>query len=151
MAHYAFIDSNNIVVEVIVGRDEDDLIPGVDDWEIYYASKRDGLTCKRTSYNTTGGQHLLGGEPFRCNYAGIGYTYDEARDAFIPPKAFESWVLDEATCLWNAPVEQPGRDYTWNEETVSWDQVPMPEETDENGDPVPYVWDESVGEWVVSE
>jgi len=68
----------------------------------------------------------------RFHFAGIGYTYDEARDAFIPPKPFESWVLDETTCLWVAPVE-------------------MPVETDENGDPVPYVWDESVGEWVGSE
>lgn len=130
MAHYAVLDSDNIVTRVFVGRDEDDPAPGVDDWETYYAPE--GLTVKRTSYNTRGGQHLLGGEPFRCNYAGIGYTYDEDRDAFIPPKPFESWVLDETTCLWVAPVD-------------------MPVETDENGDPVPYVWDESVGEWVVAE
>jgi len=126
MAHYAFIDADGLVVEVIVGRDETDVVDGVSDWETYYETKRDGLTCKRTSYNTVGGQHRLGGEPFRYNYAGIGYTYDEDRDAFIPPKPFESWVLDETTCLWRAPVDMP-----------------------EDGQA--YVWDESVGEWVVSE
>lgn len=130
MAHYAVLDADNIVTQVFVGRDEDDLAPGVDDWETYYAPE--DMTVKRTSYNTHGGQHLLGGEPFRMNYAGVGFTYDEGRDAFIPPKPFESWVLDETTCLWVAPV-------------------PMPEETDENGDPVPYTWDESVGEWMASE
>lgn len=126
MAHYALIDTNGQVVEIITGRDEGDLAPGVDDWETYYASKRDGLTCKRTSYNTAGGQHLLGGEPFRFNYAGKGFTYDEDRDAFIPPQPFESWVLDETTCLWTAPVDMPD-------------------------DGQAYTWDESVGEWVVSE
>jgi len=130
MAHYAVLDANNIVTQVFVGRDEGDLAPGVDDWETYYAPR--GYTVKRTSYNTHAGEHALGGEPFRYNYAGKGFSYDPDRDAFIPPKPFESWVLDETTCLWVAPV-------------------PMPEETDENGDPVPYVWDESVGEWVVSE
>jgi len=130
MAHYAVLNLSNTVTQVFVGRDEDDLAPGVTDWEIYYAPA--GHTVKRTSYNTRAGEHILGGEPFRKNYAGKGYTYDEDRDAFIPPKPFESWVLDETTCLWQAPVD-------------------MPVETDENGDPVPYVWDESVGEWVVSE
>jgi hypothetical protein len=112
MAHYAQIDSANIVVHVFVGRDEDDIAEGVTDWETYYAP--DGYTVKRTSYNTRGGIHynLETGEPsddqskaFRKNYAGIGYTYDEALDAFIAPKPeptdeIAEWVLDEDTCLW---------------------------------------------------
>lgn len=120
MAHYALLDENNIVVRVFVGRDEDDLAPGVTDWETYYAPE--GFTVKRTSYNTRAGEHALGGEPFRMNYAGIGFTYDEGRDAFIPPKAFDSWVLDEATCLWIAPVPYPedGEDYTWDETAGEW-------------------------------
>jgi len=127
MAHYAVINPDTMtVIRVFVGRDEDDLAPGVDDWETYYAPE--GLMVKRTSYNTRAGEHALGGEPFRYNYAGKGYTYDSERDGFIPPKPFESWVLDETTCLWTAPVQRPGRDYIWNEETVSWDQSPMPDD-----------------------
>ena len=78
---------------------------------------------KQTSYNTHGGVHKLGGTPFRKNHAGIGYTYDSQRDAFIAPKPFNSWVLNETTCLWNAPVVRPqdGQIYTWNEQTLSWD------------------------------
>ena len=78
---------------------------------------------KQTSYNTVAGVHSLGGTPFRKNHAGIGYTYDENRDAFIAPKPFNSWILNEDTCLWNAPVAYPQDDnmYTWNESTLSWD------------------------------
>jgi len=78
---------------------------------------------KKTSYNTVGGNHLLGGTPFRKNYAGIGYTYDQNRDAFIPPKPYDSWVLNEQTCNWEAPVAMPINDnmYSWNEQTLSWD------------------------------
>jgi hypothetical protein len=78
---------------------------------------------KQTSYNTQGGVHQLGGTPFRKNHAGIGYTYDEDRDAFIPKKPFSSWVLNESTCLWEAQVAKPndGEKYNWNEETTSWD------------------------------
>jgi hypothetical protein len=78
---------------------------------------------KQTSYNTNGGIHKLGGTPFRKNHAGIGYTYDQTRDAFIPSKPFNSWILNEDTCLWNAPVAYPQDDnrYTWNEQTLSWD------------------------------
>ena len=80
---------------------------------------------KQTSYNTHGGVHALGGTPFRKNYAGIGYTYDAQRDAFIPPKAFESWSLNEDTCLWEPPVAMPddGKIYTWDEATTSWVEV----------------------------
>jgi len=130
MAHYAVLDENNIVTQVFVGRDEDDLAPGVDDWETYYAPE--GYTVKRTSYNTRGGVHYTDGEPsadqskaLRFNYAGVGFTYDADRDAFIPPKPFESWVLDEATCLWVAPIDYPadGGEYTWDEETGDWLEV----------------------------
>jgi hypothetical protein len=121
MAHYAFLNENNIVTEVIVGKKENE--EGIN-WEQHYGSFR-GQICKRTSYNTYGGVHQLGGTPFRKNYAGIGYIYDETRDAFIPPKPFNSWILNENTCLWNAPVNMPidGNRYTWNEQTLSWDLI----------------------------
>jgi hypothetical protein len=100
MAHYAFLNKNNVVTEVITGRDENDLIEGVTSWEDYYGAFR-GQRCLQTSYNTQAGQHLNGGTPFRKNYAGIGFTYDEERDAFIPPMPEDGeWVLDEDTCLW---------------------------------------------------
>jgi len=128
MSHFAKLNENNLVLFVTVGRQEDD-------GKEAELTARTGDTYKQTSYNTRGGVHYdpETGEPsadqtkaLRFNYAGIGYTYDEGRDAFIPPKPFESWVLDETTCLWQAPMDMPddGQDYTW---------------------------DESVGEWVVSE
>lgn len=118
MAHYAFLDENNVVTEVIVGKDEGE--DGVD-WEVQYAAIR-GQTCKRTSYNTHAGKHQGGGTPFRKNYAGIGYTYREDLDAFLPPQPFPSWTLDEATGMWQAPTPRPddGQAYVWNEETASW-------------------------------
>ena len=116
MAHYAFLDENNIVTEVIVGKDEGEV-----DWEQHYGAFR-SQSCKRTSYNTSGGVHRLGGTPYRKNYAGIGYTYDSERDAFIPPTPYASWLLNEDSCLWNAPVPYPddGERYTWDEATLSW-------------------------------
>lgn len=99
MAHYAFLDENNIVTEVIVGKDETE--EGTN-WEDHYGKFR-RQKCKRTSYNTLGGQHTGGGTPFRKNYAGIGYLYNEELDAFIPPKPGDDWTLDEETCLWNPP------------------------------------------------
>ena len=119
MAHYAYIDSNSIVVAVTVGKDEAELINGLDT-ETYYAQGTP-YTVKRTSYNTYGGVHQLGGVPFRKNYAGIGYTYDAVRDAFIAPKPFASWVLDETTCKWGAPVPYPATgEWRWDEATLSW-------------------------------
>ena len=127
MAHYAFLDENNIVTEVIVGKNENE--ENID-WEVQYGNFR-GQTCKQTSYNTQGGVHGLGGTPLRKNYAGIGYTYDSQRDAFIPPKPFASWQLNDASCLWESPTpyptdvgtaESPKR-YTWNEETLAWTLV----------------------------
>jgi hypothetical protein len=123
MAHYAFLDQDQIVTEVIIGIDENELIEGKDP-ETWYGQFR-GQVCKRTSYNTKGGVHIDGGTPFRKNYAGIGYIYDESRDAFIPPKPCESWTLNEATCLWDAPVPYPndGNDYTWDESAGNWVEV----------------------------
>ena len=120
MANYAQLSPDNIVLSVFVGRDENDLAEGVTDWELYYAPT--GFTVKRTSRNTFGGEHLAGGEPFRFNYGEIGFTYDADRDAFIPPQPYPSWVLDEATCLWVAPIDYPadGGQYEWDEPTTSW-------------------------------
>lgn len=118
MAHYAFLDENNIVTAVIVGKNEGE--EGTD-WEQHYGNFR-GQTCKRTSYNTSGGVHSGGGTPFRKNYAGIGYTYDAGRDAFIPPKSYPSWLLNETTCQWYPPAPYPndGELYTWDEDAGEW-------------------------------
>ena len=119
MAHYAFLNENNIVTEVIVGKNE-----GNFDWEQQYGAFR-GQACKRTSYNTHGGVHASGGTPFRKNYAGIGYTYDAVLDAFIPPKPHHSWVLNEMTCWWDSPVAYPtdGKLYKWDEATLAWIEI----------------------------
>ena len=127
MAHYAFLDENNIVTEVIVGKNEGE--DGID-WEQHYGAFR-GQVCKRTSYNTQCGVHVLGGTPYRKNYAGIGYSFDEARDAFIPPKPFDSWMLNEETCVWEPPVPHPvdldvsqnSKYFRWDEETLNWIEV----------------------------
>lgn len=123
MAHYAFLDEHNVVTEVIVGIDE-----GVDgiDWEQHYGAFR-GQACKRTSYNTVEGIHLAGGTPYRKNYAGVGFIYDEARDAFIPPKPYPSWVLDESLCIWSPPVPRPedGQPWQWDEDSMSWVHVQL--------------------------
>jgi hypothetical protein len=114
MAHYAFLDDNSVVTEVIVGKDETGLIEGLTPEE-WYGNFR-GQPCIRTSYNAaTNG--------FRKNYAGIGFTYDATRDAFIPPQPFPSWTLNEDTCLWEAPVPMPFKKdklFTWDESTTSW-------------------------------
>jgi len=118
MAHFAKLDENNMVVFVTVGRDED---------KEEELTARTGDVYKQTSYNTSGGVHSLGGTPFRKNYAGIGYTYDATRDAFIPPQPFPSWVLNENTCLWDAPTPMPtdGQRYQWDEPTTSWVVIPV--------------------------
>lgn len=121
MAHYAFLDENNIVTEVIVGKNEgEDNI----DWEAHYGAFR-GQVCKRTSYNSFGGIHKLGNIAYRKNYAGIGFTYDDQKDAFIPPQPYPSWLLDEETCLWNSPVPYPtdNKQYLWDETKTSWVQI----------------------------
>jgi len=107
MAHYAFLNENNIVTEVIVGKDETNMSQ---DWEQFYGAIRNQV-CKRTSYNNN----------IRKNYAGIGYTYDAERDAFIPPKPYASWLLNEDTCRWTAPVAMPTDGiYSWDEATLVW-------------------------------
>ena len=120
MAHYAFLDENYIVTEVIVGKDESNF-----DWERHYGDIR-GQLCKRTSYNTVGGVHNNGGQPFRKNYAGIGFVYDPVRDAFYPQQPYPSWVLNEQTCLWESRVPYPddGQRYLWNEDELRWDLIP---------------------------
>ena len=122
MAHYAFLDTDNKVVEVIVGSDD-----AGTNWEEYYSELK-GLTCKQTSYNTFGGVHKAGGTPLRMNYAGVGYTYDVVKDAFIPPKPYPSWILNETTCLWESPVPMPtDKAYRWDEETLTWKAVGVEE------------------------
>lgn len=110
MAHYAFLDENNIVTEVIVGVHESKIIEGKDP-ETWYSEFR-GQSCKRTSYNGN----------YRKNYAGIGFTYDAQRDAFIAPQPFESWMLDEETAQWEAPIPYPddGLFYEWDEKVLDW-------------------------------
>lgn len=128
MAHFAKLDENNVVIFVTVGREQDD---GLE----VELSERTGDTYKQTSYNTSAGVHYTDGKPsadqgkaFRKNFAGIGFTYDEARDAFIPPQPYPSWVLDEESCTWNAPMPMPDggtreNPFVWDEETGAWVQA----------------------------
>jgi len=121
MAHFAQIDENNIVTQVLVI--EQDVI----DTGLF----GDPSSFIQTSYNTQGGVHVLGGTPLRKNFASIGYTYDSVRDAFIPPKQYNSWVLNEDTCQWEAPTPMPndGKVYVWDEVTVSWKDMTSEEAT----------------------
>ena len=129
MASFAKIGLDNKVIEILCVNNEvlkdsngvEQEVIGID-----FLNKLTGYPIwKQTSYNTIGGVHSLGGTPLRKNHAGIGYTYDEIRDAFIAPKPYSSWILNEDTCLWNAPVAYPQDDniYKWNEKTLSWDIV----------------------------
>ena len=112
MSHFAEIDDDGIVLQVIVA--EQDFIDS--------GLVGDSSNWIQTSYNTREGVHILGGTPLRKNYAGLGYTYEEERDAFIPPKPFDSWSLDEDTCIWEAPTPSPedGESYFWDEDTLNW-------------------------------
>ena len=128
MASFAKLNSENVVitVESVVnevlkdsnGIEQEQL--GIQFLKTLY--NEPNAIWKQTSYNTNGGFHRLGGTPFRKNYAGIGFTYDSNRDAFIAPKPYNSWILNESTCIWEAPIPYPnnGQRYTWNEETQSW-------------------------------
>lgn len=125
MAYYAQLNEQNIVVEIITGRDEPSTLGGIPGTELYWENwytKETGIVHKKTSFNTKGGIHLEGKQPFRKNFAGIGFFYDSERDAFIPPKPFESWVLNETTCLWEPPLPPPDNIslYQWNEDTMNW-------------------------------
>ena len=124
MAHFAKLDENNIVTEVIVVSNN---IATSESAGVTFINNLYGTsdTWKQTSYNTFFGNHKLGGTPFRKNYAGIGFTYDASRDAFIPPKPYASWVLDETACQWKAPVDYPDDDdkkYVWNEDNQTWEE-----------------------------
>jgi hypothetical protein len=113
MAHYAFLDENNLVTDIIVGIDETELIEGKDP-ELWYSEFK-GQTCKRTSYSGS----------YRRNFAGVGFTYDSELDAFLAPKPFDSWSLDLETFQWESPVAYPtdGIIYSWNEELLDWEAV----------------------------
>ena len=126
MAHFAEIDENNIVTRVLVVDNSQE-----DNGQEFLANTLGlGGTWIKTSYNTQGGVHTNGGTPLRKNYAGIGYTYDSGRDAFIPPKPYNSWVLNEETCLWDAPTPMPtdGKPYRWVEEDLNWQEIVIPQE-----------------------
>ena len=112
MAHYAFLDENNIVTEVIVGRNETEVVDGISDWETYYGNRR-GQVCKRTSYNGN----------IRKQYAGIGFTYDADADQFVAPQPYASWSLDSNND-WQAPTPKPEGSFTWDEETLAWVATP---------------------------
>jgi hypothetical protein len=129
MASFAKIGLNNKVIEVLSVNNEvlhdangiEQEVNGID-----FLTKLTGWAIwKQTSYNTHGGVHTKGGIPFRKNHAGIGYIYDEDRDAFIPKKIYNSWMLNETTCNWEAPVAMPndGKKYNWNETNLTWDLI----------------------------
>ena len=130
MAHYAFLDDNNVVTHVIVGKDENE--DGID-WEERYASIV-GQTCKRTSYNTHDGVHKNGKTPFRKTYAGIGMIYNEELDIFIQPQPYPSWSFNKETENWEAPVPRPemteevkqnNLTYDWNEDDGNWELISL--------------------------
>jgi hypothetical protein len=128
MAHYAEIDALQRVIRVLVVDNvdtQDKEGTEVDSIGMKYLNTAFGGTWLRTSYNTHGGVHSLDGTPFRKNYAGVGFTYDQARDAFIPPQTYPSWLLNEDTCQWDAPTPYPDDDkkYEWDEATTSWKEV----------------------------
>ena len=136
MAHYTFLDENNIVTEVITGIDEDNLETLPSDftsWEEFYSSQRSNATCKRTSYNTMGNSHINDGVAFRGNYAGIGFTYDETNDVFYAPQPYASWLISaETNWLWIAPLDKPENTqenidnnlgYEWDEDLYQSDNT----------------------------
>ena len=130
MAHFTKLNQNNIVITVNVVHNNELLVDGVENEQkgVDFLNNlfNTNDNWKQTSYNTRGGVHKLGGTPFRKNYAGVGYTYDEVKDAFIEPQPYPSWTLNEDTCQWEAPVAFPndGKSYNWNESTTSWDLLP---------------------------
>ena len=127
MASFAKINSSNIVVQVIVINDNELLVDGNENEQkginfLNATYKVDNVNWKQTSYNTHSGVHSEGGTPLRKNYAGIGYTYDASKDAFIPPKPHASWTLNNDTCNWVPPVVYPddGEKYVWSEDDTNW-------------------------------
>ena len=128
MSHFAEIDKNGIVQRVLVAEQN----------FINSGAVGDPSNWIQTSYNTFGGKHECGGKPLRMNFAGINYSYDKKRDAFIPPQPYNSWLFNENTCLWDSPVPYPNDDnrYKWNEEKLNWEQI---------------VWDENTLTWILAE
>lgn len=125
MAHFAEVGNDNIVTRVLVVGDDQESRGQ----EFLATDLGLGGNWKKTSYNTSGGVHSTGGTPFRKNYAGAGFTYDELRDAFYAPKPYASWILDEDTCVWNAPTPMPvveGKMFTWIEADLNWQEVVAP-------------------------
>ena len=124
MAHFAKLNSENIVEKVLVVSNE---VATNEQAGVNFLNNllKTNDTWKQTSYNTVGGVHKLGGIPFRKNYAGVGYKYDESRDAFIAPKPYNSWTLNETSCLWEAPTPYPndGNLYIWDEENLRWNLI----------------------------
>ena len=125
MAHFCKLGVGNVVEQIVVVSNDVATSEQAGVEFLHNLYKNDRVVWKQTSYNTYSGQHRLGGTPFRKNYAGIGYTYDQQRDAFIEPKIFDSWVLNEETCQWEAPIAKPedDQDYMWNETTRQWDLI----------------------------
>lgn len=134
MAHFAKLDENNVVINVLIVNNDAVTVNGSESEQagIDFLNNLYGHgVWKKTSYNTFGGVHKLGGTPFRKNYAGKGFTYDSVRNAFIPPRPYASWTLNESTCLWDCPITYPddGKFYHWNEaayqldNSVGWDEV----------------------------
>ena len=128
MSHFAEIDKNGIVQRVLVAEQN----------FINSGAVGDPSNWIQTSYNTFGGKHERGGKPLRMNFAGINYSYDKKRDAFIPPQPYNSWLFNENTCLWDSPVPYPNDDnrYKWNEEKLNWEQI---------------LWDENTLTWILAE
>jgi hypothetical protein len=128
MAHFAKLNEDNIVEQVIVVHNED--APNETAGLSFLESVKLEGNWKQTSYNTFAGKHTLGGVAFRKNFAAVGYTYDEQRDAFIMPSPHASWILNEETCIWEPPIPKPEVtaliNWNWNEETLSWDVVNLP-------------------------
>ena len=124
MAHFAKLNSENIVEKVLVVSNE---VATNEQAGVNFLNNllKTSDTWKQTSYNTVGGVHKLGGTPFRKNYAGVGYKYDESRDAFISPKPYNSWTLNETSCSWEAPTPYPndGNLYIWDEENLRWNLI----------------------------
>jgi len=121
MAHFAKINESNIVTQVVVVNDSDGN-NDTDGQNFLNNLFKTTHTWKKTSYNTYGNTHRLGGTPYRKNFASVGFTYDSSRDAFIEPKPYDSWTLDETTCLWEPPVAYPsdGKSYEWDEDNRQW-------------------------------
>lgn len=128
MANFAQLDENNNVINVIVVSNNDILVDGIENEQKgieFCQALLPGTRWKQTSYNTYAGKHSTDGIPFRKNYAGIGFIYDTERDAFIPPKPFNSWTLVESTCQWEPPVQyrMDGKTYSWDEDILDWVEV----------------------------